>query len=98
VVVILILIWSHAWHGMGWDGMEWNVVESGVCVQEKAVFTWNARGNFTDRNNARGTCAASKQRGKVQLGRTSSPCFRDIFDVLGHVAGLDSRRSWFVLC
>jgi hypothetical protein len=64
------------WDGMGWDGMEWNVVESDVLVQEKAVFTWNARGNSTDSNNARGTSAASGQRGKVQLGRTSSPCFR----------------------
>jgi hypothetical protein len=84
--------------GMAWDGMEWNVVESDVLVQEKAVFTWNARGNFTDSSNARGTSAASSSEVRYHWAGPHLLAFVDIFDVLDHVAGLDSRRSWFVLC
>jgi hypothetical protein len=84
---------------MGWDGMEWNVVESDVLVQEKAVFTCGMHVGISP-IVATQEARLRRQSSEVRY-HWAGPhllAFVDIFDVLGHVAGLDSRRSWFVLC
>jgi hypothetical protein len=88
------------WDGMGWDGMEWNgMLLNPMCLSRRKL---SSRGMHVGIPPIVTTQEARLRRqGSEVRYNWAGPhllAFVDIFDVLGHVAGLDSRRSWFVLC